>query len=73
MEKAKAIELLGGSVALAAKQCGLTSSAVSQWPEVLPPRIVDRVQAALWRKEQAEKEAGKSSVSAVAAEEASHG
>lgn len=54
MEKAKAIELLGGSVALAAKQCGLTSSAVSQWPDVLPQRIVDRVQAALWRKAQAE-------------------
>lgn len=50
MNKHVAIELLGGTVAKAAEAVGINSQAVSQWPETLPPRIADRVQAALWRK-----------------------
>ena len=49
MNKQDAIQLLGGSVALAAEAIGIKSQAISQWPEELPPRLVDRVQAALWR------------------------
>lgn len=49
MEKTRAIDLLGGSVSSAAACIGITSSAVSQWSDPLPQRIVDRVQAALWR------------------------
>lgn len=49
MKKAEAIEHLGGSVASAAKAIGVTYQAVNQWPDELPRRIVDRVQAALWR------------------------
>lgn len=50
MLKSEAIEVLGGSVAEAARQVGVSYQAVDKWPEVLPARIVDRVQAALWRK-----------------------
>lgn len=50
MLKSKAIELLGGSPGAAAAAVGVSSSAVSQWPEVLPPRIADRVLAVLARK-----------------------
>lgn len=49
MNKAHAIELLGGTVTAAAQEIGVTPSAVTQWPDELPPRLVDRVQAALWR------------------------
>jgi hypothetical protein len=49
MEKARAIELLGGTVTAAARAIGVTRSAVSQWPDELPPRISDRVLAALAR------------------------
>lgn len=52
MKKTDAIQLLGGSVAKAAEAIGINSQAISQWPEVLPPRIADRVQAALWRMSQ---------------------
>lgn len=52
MNKAAAIELLGGSVIGAAKAIGITPQAVSAWPETLPPRVADRVQAALWRLQQ---------------------
>jgi len=48
--KDEAITLLGGSPSAAAAAIGITPSAVSQWPELLPPRLVDRVQAALWRR-----------------------
>ncbi len=51
MNKTDAIALLGGSYSKAAVACGLTLSAVSQWPDVLKPHHVDRVQAALWRKQ----------------------
>lgn len=50
MEKTKAIELLGGTVAAAAKEIGVTYQAVSNWPDVLPDRISDRVIAAIARK-----------------------
>jgi hypothetical protein len=43
MEKTKAIELLGGSVAEAAKKLGVSYQAVSKWPDVLPQRVADRV------------------------------
>lgn len=55
MEKKTAIEMLGGTVASAAVACGISSSAVSQWPERLNQRQTDRVQAALWRKQQAQR------------------
>jgi len=54
MEKTTAIELLGG-MAAAAKAIGISYQAVNKWPEVLPKRIADRVQAALWRMEQHKK------------------
>jgi len=50
MLKSKALELLGGSPGTAAAEIGVSPSAVSQWPEELPPRIRDRVLAALARK-----------------------
>lgn len=53
MDKRKAIELLGGSVAAAADAVGVTYQAVDKWPDTLPPRIADRVQAALYRLSQA--------------------
>jgi len=50
MNKARALELLGGTVATAAEAIGISSAAISQWPDELPPRIEDRVLAALARK-----------------------
>jgi len=50
MKKARALELLGGSVATAAEAVGVSSAAVSQWPDELPARIEDRILAALARK-----------------------
>lgn len=49
MRKAKAIELLGGTVASAAKAIGISYQAVDKWPDDLPPRIADRVLAAVAR------------------------
>lgn len=49
MDKHRAIELLGGSVAAAAKAVGVSYSAVYKWPDILPQRIVDRVEAAAAR------------------------
>lgn len=54
MTKTEAIHLLGGSVAKAAEAIGINSQAISQWPAMLPSRLVDRVQAALYRKQQTE-------------------
>lgn len=54
MNKAEAIQQLGGTIPAAAKAIGVSYQAVNQWPDVLPSRIVDRVQAALWRMSQAE-------------------
>jgi len=55
MNKTDAIRLLGGTAAAAAKAIGISPAAVSLWPDVLPARIADRVQAALWRQEQGAK------------------
>lgn len=52
MLKQDAIRMLGGTPASAAKLIGVTPSAISLWPDELPPRITDRVQAALWRMSQ---------------------
>lgn len=56
MTKTEAIQLLGGTVTAAAQAIGVSSSAVSLWPDELPARIADRVQAALWRQAQANAE-----------------
>jgi hypothetical protein len=50
MKKSDAIRLLGGTVSAAAAAVGVTYQAVDRWPDELPPRIADRVFAALWRK-----------------------
>jgi hypothetical protein len=52
MLKTKAIELLGGTIPAAAKAIGVSYQAIDKWPDELPDRIVDRVQAALWRMSQ---------------------
>ena len=49
MTKQEAIQKLGGTPTAAARKIGITVSAISQWPEVLPPKLLDRVQAALFR------------------------
>lgn len=49
MDKQEAIRLLGGTIGAAATAVGVTPQAVSGWPDPLPQRIADRVQAALWR------------------------
>lgn len=51
MKKDEAIDQLGGSTAAAAKAIGISYQAVHKWPEVLSARIVDRVQAALYRQQ----------------------
>ena len=50
MEKNHAINLLGGTIRLAAESVGITVQAVSAWPDVLPSTIADRVEAAYHRK-----------------------
>jgi len=67
MNKQQAIDLLGGTVSAAARACGVTSSAVSQWPDELTKDHIDRVQAALWRAAQAEKQEAKAPAAADAA------
>ncbi|WP_341667372.1 Cro/CI family transcriptional regulator [Alcaligenes sp. SDU_A2] len=47
MKKKHAIQLLGGTVSSAASAIGIMPQAVTQWPEDLPPRIADRVIAAV--------------------------
>jgi hypothetical protein len=49
MLKKYAIELLGGTQTQAAKACRVSPQAVKDWPDVLPNRIADRIEAALWR------------------------
>lgn len=50
MLKTEGIALLGGSVTSAATAIGINPQAVTQWPDVLPDRLRDRVQAALYRR-----------------------
>ena len=50
MDKRQAIDELGGTIAQAAAAIGISAQAVSDWPDTLPPRIADRVQAALYRR-----------------------
>lgn len=50
MQKQKAIEMLGGTVASTAAAIGITYQAVADWPEVLSDRIADRVYAAIARR-----------------------
>lgn len=50
MTKDEAIQLLGGTAASAARQIGISPSAVSLWPGELTPAIADRVQAAIARR-----------------------
>lgn len=57
MTKNEALQALGGSVSSAAAAIGISPSAVSQWPEQLPKTAIDRVQAALWRRQQAQAKA----------------
>lgn len=54
MTKTEAIELLGGTVKSAADACQISSSAISQWPEELTKDHIDRVQAALYRRNRSE-------------------
>lgn len=54
MLKTVAINLLGGTIRAAARAVGISPSAVSQWPDELPPTISDRVLAALYRREHPE-------------------
>lgn len=56
MEKQKALEMLGGTVAAAASAIGITYQAVADWPDVLSDRITDRVYAAIGRKEMTDKQ-----------------
>lgn len=55
MKKQWALEQLAeGSASGAARAVGVTYQAVYQWPDPLPPRIADRVLAALARRRDAE-------------------
>ena len=49
MKKSTVIALMGGSVSDLARAIDTTPSAIYQWPEVLPRRLVDRVIAAFVR------------------------
>lgn len=50
MNKTDAITLLGGTPATAARAIGITQQAFGQWPDTLPKRLRDRVEAAIARK-----------------------
>jgi hypothetical protein len=50
MKKSEATQALGKNEAEAARAIGITPQAYCQWPDELPQRLVDRVQAALYRK-----------------------
>lgn len=49
MKKADVISILGGKQKDVARLLGITDSAVSQWPEKLPPAVVDRIVGAAMR------------------------
>lgn len=50
MLKSQAIELLGPDLSSAAEAVGISYQAVKKWPELLPPRISDRVLGVCVRK-----------------------
>lgn len=50
MFKHQALQLLGGSVTSAASAIGISTQAISQWPNVLTKNNVDSVLAACLRK-----------------------
>lgn len=50
MKKSDATDLLGGTPTAAAEAIRITYQAYSQWPEELPARLSDRVQAAIARR-----------------------
>jgi DNA-binding transcriptional regulator YdaS (Cro superfamily) len=72
MNKAKALELLGGSVSSAAAAIGISPSAITQWPDELPARIADRVYAAIARKAFPNLEAEHDQAPATIAQEATN-
>lgn len=43
MLKSKAIELLGGTIAAAAAELGVTYQAIDKWPDDLSERVAQRV------------------------------
>ena len=49
MQKQQAITDLGGSITAASKAIGISYQAVKKWPDVLSPRVADRVVAAIGR------------------------
>lgn len=49
MKKSEAIAMLGGTTSEAAQAIGITVQAINNWPDVLSPRIADRVHAAASR------------------------
>jgi len=51
MRKDEAISVLGGTISAAADAIGVSYQAIVKWPDELPPRLRDRVQAALWRRQ----------------------
>ena len=51
MRKDEAIAVLGGTISAAADAIGVSYQAIVKWPDELPPRLRDRVQAALWRRQ----------------------
>lgn len=51
MKKQQAIDLLGGTITLAAKKIGVSYHAVNKWPDDLTARLSDRVEAALAREQ----------------------
>lgn len=51
MRKDEAIAVLGGTISAAADAIGVSYQAIMKWPDELPPRLRDRVQAALWRRQ----------------------
>ncbi len=61
MQKTKAIELLGGTTTAAAEAIGITYQAVDKWPDELPPRIEDRVIAAIARRNMQSEQSAKES------------
>lgn len=57
MQKAQAIELLGGTITAAAEAIGISYQAVKKWPDQLSSRIADRVYAASARKKRPKRRA----------------